>query len=72
MTSNFFLPAAEHLCVFVWNLHVSELGVVKGFGEVRGEKTIVMRMRVVVIHCKLNTASGLTGWGENVDVGDIL
>lgn len=28
-------------------------------------------MRVVVIHCKLNTACGLTGWGENVDVGEI-
>lgn len=36
-----FFPAAEHLCVFACNLHVSELRNIKGFAEVKGEKTIV-------------------------------
>lgn len=43
-----FLP--EHLRVLVWNLHVSELRNIKGFGGVGGEQTIVMRTRVVAIH----------------------
>lgn len=53
-------------------LHVREPRRIKGFGKVGGGKTIVLRMRVVVIQVKVNTTSGLAGRGENVDVGKFL
>lgn len=59
------------MSVLVCILHVRELRSIKGFGEVGGGKTIVKRTRVVVIHCKVNTTSGLTGRGQHVDVGKI-
>lgn len=57
------------MSVLVCILHVRELRSIKGFGEAGGGKAIVKRTRVVVIHCKVNTTSGLTG---RVDAGKIL
>lgn len=56
------------MSVLVCISRVRELRSLKGFGEVGGGKTIVKRARVVVIHCKVVTTSGLTGRGERVDV----